>query len=184
MQNPLFSMLGSATMARVTLLLNHVLASEPVATERLKAHAGRSLLLQWTGWPGFLPTPPVVAFTVSPAGLLEWCGEAAPESPELRVLFDASNPMRLAAQWLSGERPSVNIEGDAAFATDVSWLMANLRWDIEDDLAQLLGPAVAHQLAQFGAVVARGFGAAVQALSSLASRGEAPAPGSAGGSAR
>ena len=178
MQNPLFSLLGNATMARVTLLLNHVLSSEAVATERLRPHAGRSLQLQWTGWPAFLPAAPVVAFTVTPAGLLEWCGDVLPEAPELRVLLDASNPLRLATQWLGGERPSVGIEGDAAFATDVNWLIANLRWDMEDDLAQVLGPSVARPLAQFGARVGRGFLAAAQALGGLVSRGPAAADGS------
>jgi ubiquinone biosynthesis accessory factor UbiJ len=177
MQNPLFSLLGSATMARATLLLNHVLSSETVATERLKPHAGRTLQLQWTGWPAFLPAAPVVAFTVTPAGLLEGCFDTPPEAPELRVLIDASNPLRLATQWLGGERPSVGIEGDAAFATDVNWLIANLRWDIEDDLAKVVGPSVARPLAQFGALVGRGFVAAVQALSGLVSRGSAPADG-------
>jgi ubiquinone biosynthesis protein UbiJ len=167
MLNAFTSSLGAAAMERVTLLLNHVLAAEPVATGRLKPHAGRSIQLSWTGWPSLLPAPPVAAFTVTPAGLLEWRGDVSaplPGLPELRISIDASNPARLAAQWLAGERPSIGIDGDSAFAADVSWLIDNLRWDIEDDLANIVGAGPAHQIARAGGLVARGFSAAVRTL--------------------
>lgn len=168
MLNAFTTSLGAAAMERVTLLLNHVLASETVAMARLKPHAGRSVQLLWTGWPSLLPKPPQVAFTVTPAGLLEWCGDAPPASPELRIALDASNPARLATQWLAGERPRIDIEGDSAFAADVGWLIDNLRWDIEDDLASVIGPGPARQLARGGALVAKGFTAAVQTLQGFA----------------
>lgn len=162
--------LGSAAMERITLLLNHVVAAETVATERLKPHSGRSLQLVWTGWPSFLPPPPVVAFTITPAGLFEWCGEQVPAQPDLRVSIDASNPLKLASLWLAGERPQVGIEGDSALAADVSWLIDNLRWDIEDDLARILGQAPAHELARGASAVAAGLREAVRALQGLVSR--------------
>jgi len=38
------------------------------------------------GWPALLPPPPALAFRVTPAGLLEWCGgEQAPADADLRV---------------------------------------------------------------------------------------------------
>lgn len=163
--------LGSAAMERITLLLNHVIAAEPVATERLRPHSGCSIQLVWTGWPSFLPPPPLVAFSITPAGLLEWCGEQAPEQPDLRVSIDGSNPLRLMGQWLSGERPAVVIEGDSALATDVSWLIDNLRWDIEDDVARIIGQAPAHELARAAALVAGGFREAARALQGLMARG-------------
>ena len=178
MLNALSSSLGAAAMERTTLLLNHVLAAEPVATGRLKPHAGRGIELSWTGWPALLPPPPRVAFAVTPAGLLEWRGGDEPLSapPELRISIDASNPARLAAQWLAGERPRIGIEGDSAFAADVSWLIENLRWDIEDDLAQVVGAGPARQLARAGGLVARGFHAAVRSLQALAARGGGGGP--------
>lgn len=176
MLNAFTSSLGSAAMERVTLLLNHVLAAEKVATDRLKPHAGRSVQLLWTGWPSLLPAPPVVAFLVTPAGLLEWQGEQPPAAPELRVTLDASNPARLAALWFAGERPSIGIEGDSAFAADVSWLIDNLRWDIEDDLAGVLGKAPAHQLARAGAALAKGFSMAARTLQDLVVRGGGGGP--------
>src|SRR5512139_4098196 len=163
--------LGSAAMERITLLLNHVIAAEPVATERLRPHSGRSLQLVWTGWPSLLPAPPLVAFTVTPAGLLEWCGEQAPAQPDLRVNLDASNPLKLAGQWLTGERPQVVIEGDSALATDVSWLIDNLRWDIEDDVARVIGQAPAHELARAASAVGAGLREAVRTVQGLVARG-------------
>lgn len=158
-------------MERITLLLNHVIAAEPVATERLRPHAGRSIQLQWTGWPSLLPPPPVVAYTVTPAGLLEWCGEAPPPQADLRVSLDASNPLRLAAQWFTGERPAVVIEGDSALATDVSWLIDNLRWDIEDDVARVIGQVPAHELSRVASAIGAGLREAVRTLQGLVSRG-------------
>jgi ubiquinone biosynthesis protein UbiJ len=163
--------LGSAAMERITLLLNHVIAAEPVATERLRPHSGRSIQLEWTGWPTLLPAPPLVAFSITPAGLLEWCGEQAPAQPDLRVSLDASNPLRLVGQWLSGERPKVGIDGDSALATDVSWLIDNLRWDIEDDVARVIGQAPAHELARAASAIGAGLREAVSTLQGLMPRG-------------
>lgn len=171
MLNAITSSLGSAAMERITLLLNHVIAAETVATDRLRPHAGRTIQLHWTGWPSLLPAPPVVAFAVTPAGLLEWAGEAPPAAPDLRVSLDASNPARLAAQWFAGERPSVNIEGDSAFAADVSWLIENLRWDIEDDLARVIGQGPAHQLSRAAGALSSGFTFAARRLQDLVARG-------------
>ena len=170
MLNAITSSLGTAAMERITLLLNHVIAAETVATERLKPHAGRHVQLVWTGWPSLLPAPPVVAFAVTPAGLLEWAGTEPPAAPELRVSLDASNPARLAGMWLAGERPSVNIEGDSAFAADVSWLIDNLRWEVGDDLARFVGPVAAQALARIGRLFAQGLREALRLASSLAAR--------------
>jgi ubiquinone biosynthesis accessory factor UbiJ len=167
---PLVFPIGAAAMARLTLLLNHVIAAESVAVQRLKPHAGCSVQLFCTGWPALLPALPVLAFTITPAGLLQWCGDHPPTEPALRVTLDASNPAQLVGQCLSGERPHVNIEGDAALATDVGWLIDHLRWDIEDDLAPIIGPTLAHQLARVGRGVGRGFGTALRTVQGLASR--------------
>jgi ubiquinone biosynthesis accessory factor UbiJ len=47
---------GSAAIERVTLLINHVLGTEAVATQRLVPHAGRCIGLHFEGWPRALPT--------------------------------------------------------------------------------------------------------------------------------
>ena len=168
---------SQAFMQRLTLWLNHVLAGEDVAMQRLRPHAGRCIRLQMNGWPSLLPPVPELSFTITPAGLLEWNGDAVPPTVDLLVNVDASNPALAVARGLSGERPSVEISGDAALATDVSWLMDNLRWDVQDDLARVIGDAPAHELSRIGQRVAAGLREAVAALAGLASRA-AGSPGS------
>ncbi|MBT9504606.1 MAG: SCP2 sterol-binding domain-containing protein [Burkholderiaceae bacterium] len=147
------SLLAPAAQDRLTLLLNHVLSRESVAMERLKPHQGATVLVELKGWPALLPMPPALALQITPAGLLERLA-AVPEQPSLRVQLDASNPAAMALGALTGVQPKVEIQGDAGLATDMNWLMQNLRWDIEDDLAKLLGPAPAHELARWGKGIA------------------------------
>lgn len=163
----------AALIERLTLLLNHVLGAEAVATERLRGHAGRVLQLRFDGWPALLPALPQVAYRVTPAGLLETCsGADALAQADLRLGIDASNPALALAQWsASGDWPRVEIQGDAQFAADLSWLMENLRWDVQDDLARLIGQAPAHELARVARLLAAGLRGALGVLSG----GAAPA---------
>jgi ubiquinone biosynthesis protein UbiJ len=170
MFHSLNSLLGQAAIERLTLLVNHVLSSEPVATQRLGAHAGRSIRVQFDGWPALLPPLPPTAFRVTPAGLIEWCGPDAPAEPDLRVNIDASNPALAMAQALSGTRPQVAIAGDAAFATDLNWLFDNLRWDVQDDLARIVGQAPAREISRIAGGIAAGMREAVKTLSGLVAR--------------
>ena len=167
MFNGLNLMLGTAVVERATLLVNHVLGSEAVATDRLRGHAGRCIQLQFDGWPPLLPPLPSTAFRVTPAGLVEWCGAEAPADADLRVRIDASNPALAMAQALTGERPKVDVAGDAAFAADLNWLFDNLRWDVQDDLARLVGQAPGRELARVAAGIAAGVREAARAIGGL-----------------
>ena len=170
MLHSLNELLGQAAIERVTLLVNHVLASEPVATQRLRAHEGRSIQIRFDGWPTLLPALPATAFRVTPAGLLEWCGAEPPPEPDLRVTIDASNPALAMAQALAGTRPKVEISGDAAFAADLNWLIDNLHWDIQDDLARVVGQAPARELARMAGGVKAGLHEAAKAVGGLVAR--------------
>lgn len=158
MLHALQALAATAAMERSVLLLNHVLRAEPAASARLREHSGRCMQLHFKGWPNLLPDPPALAFCVTPAGLLEWAGAAEPSAVSLRIDLDASNPAASLARGLLGERPRVEIAGDAGFAADVSWLFDNLRWDVQDDLAKIVGNAAAHELAR----VARAIGGALR----------------------
>jgi ubiquinone biosynthesis accessory factor UbiJ len=170
MLQTLQSLVQQATMERLTLLVNHVIGSEPVAMARLRGHAGRSVQLDLQSWPGLLPALPATTFRVSAAGLMEWCGAEVVDSPDLRVSVDASNPARAAMQALSGVRPSVDVSGDAAFATDLNWLIDNLRWDVQDDLARVVGQVPARELARIGGGIASGLREAARTLGGLVQR--------------
>ncbi|QBK03487.1 hypothetical protein DW355_00745 [Hylemonella gracilis] len=128
---------------RVVLLLNHVLMQEPEAMTRLARQQGRAILFQWRDL-GFM-------LRCTPAGLFD-LADAEPtvdaRVPDLTLTVTETSPLAVAQALLAGEQPSVRIEGHVALASELSWLTEHLRWDIEEDLARLIGDAPAHSLAQ------------------------------------
>lgn len=149
-------LLVPAVVERLVLVINHVLAGEPVAMRRLVPHNGSVVALELMHWPALLPSPPVLRFRVTPPGLLEWCGLEDMVPADLSVQLDASNPAALFARALAGDPPPLTIAGNATLATDIQWLVDNLRWDVEADLERLFGPVVAHQLGRLGSMLAAG----------------------------
>jgi len=115
--------------------------------------------------------PDRTAFRITPAGLVEWVADGEVVTPDLRVAFDAANPALAVTRVVAGERPQVVVSGDAAFATDVDWLIDNLRWEIEDDLARVVGPGVARQIAKVGGWLAGAIREGAKALRDLADGG-------------
>jgi len=174
MFSALNDLLAPAAMDRLMLVVNHVLGREPAAMERLRVHAGRSILVLPERWPALLPALPALGFRITPAGLLEWCGLTGVDSPDLSVRLDASNPALLVVGALTGETPPVRIDGDAQLATDVNWLLVNLRWDVTDDLERLFGAGPAQTLRQMGSWLSRGLKAAFQGAQSLVDRVRPP----------
>ena len=166
------ALLAPALMERLVLVVNHVLAAEPQARERLLPHSGRVLRLDLLQWPRLLPPPPSLAFVITPAGLVEWCQQ--PMDADLRVRLDAANPAALVLQVLRGETPALVIDGDAQLATDVDWLLKNLRWNVADDLHRLFGPTVAHELHRWGSALARAVRSATQGASAMPGRADRP----------
>lgn len=170
MLQALSSLLAPAVLERLTLVLNHVVGAEAEARRRLAPHAGRTIVLLLPDWPALLPPLPAMAWQVTPAGLFSWCGPGGAAAGDLMIRVPASNPAALLARALAGERPEVQIEGDAALAGEVNWMLANLRWDVEADLERFFGPVVARQLHQAGRALARGLKAALGAAGPLAAR--------------
>jgi ubiquinone biosynthesis accessory factor UbiJ len=143
-------LLVPALQDRLVLLINHVLSREPLALQRLQPLAGRCLVLSLARWPALLPAAPDLILGLTPAGMFERLDAPAATAGGLRIEIDAANPARLALGALGGEPPLISVQGDAAFAAEMHWLLDKLRWDIEDDLASAVGPLAARQLANFG----------------------------------
>jgi ubiquinone biosynthesis protein UbiJ len=138
-----------------TLWLNHLIASEPQACARLRSHAGRSVRVVLSD---LAPFQWDLRLTITPAGLFEadMGGEGPHPCLTVRVAGDA---VQMARGWVAGEGARWVVEGNADLATDIDWLVKNLRWDFRDDLARLVGPLVAHEVGQLARVfsgVARG----------------------------
>jgi len=122
---------------RAVLFLNHVLQQEPEAQQRLLRQQGRVVRFQWR-----FVTMELVA---TPAGLLDLA--PAGSVPELTLTVTDESPFELARNTLRGGKPSVQIIGDVQLAAEVNWLVDHVRWDVEDDLARLIGDVPAHTVA-------------------------------------
>lgn len=122
---------------RAVLFLNHVLQQEPEAQQRLARQQGRVVEFEWR-----FVTMKVVA---TPAGLLDLAPEGA--VPDLMLVLAETSPFGLARAAARGEKPAVRIEGDVQLAAEVNWLVDHVRWDVEDDLARLIGDVPAHTVA-------------------------------------
>jgi ubiquinone biosynthesis protein UbiJ len=125
--------------------------------------------LQFVGASRLLPALPPAVIQISPAGLLD-IDVTGIETPDLRVSIDAGHPARMALALLAGERPAIDVQGDAALAADVSWLAEHLRWDVEADLERLFGPVPARELGRVGRAVLAGVRALVRSGQALAAR--------------
>ena len=92
----------------------------------------------------------------------------APEAatPDLRLEVTQTSPLDLAQAALRGARPAVRIDGDVQFAGDIQWLADNLRWDLEEDLARLMGDVPAHTLSSVARSAAQSLRSFVQGRAS------------------
>jgi ubiquinone biosynthesis protein UbiJ len=181
-----------AVMDRAVLLANHVLCAEPVALQRLRAHAGRIVRVQALGWPAFLPPLPPVDLRLTGAGLLERVDTQAQPAPapDLHLGVDASQPAALAWGLARAQPPAVQVQGDATLAADVHWVVTEVHWDVAADLERMIGTGPAQVLAALAGQLARGLRQAWPAAPSSSSstsspswQGAPPPTGGPGGSA-
>ncbi|MNT34323.1 hypothetical protein D3C72_1702990 [compost metagenome] len=115
-----------------------------------------------------------MALVITPAGLFNLASEGA--VPDLQLEVTETSPLTLAQVALRGDKPSIRIEGDVQLAAEINWLVDHVRWDVEEDLARVIGDAPAHTVAQ---VASR----AAQALRQFVGARVAPAAGSAASAA-
>ena len=123
---------------RIVLLLNHVLQQEKEAMSRLARQKGRVVLFRWRQY--------FFKWVATPAGLLDLAAEDTPQDLTLVIVQDSA--MQLIQGVLLGNKPAVRIEGDVQLAAEVNWLFDHVRWDLEEDLARIVGDAPAHALGQ------------------------------------
>jgi ubiquinone biosynthesis accessory factor UbiJ len=135
---------------RLVLLLNHVLQQEPEAMVRLERQHGQVARLVWQRWS--------LALTATPVGLLDLA--PADARPDLTLTVMSTSPFDVLALALRGDKPPVHIEGNVQLAAEVNWLIDHVRWDMQADLARLVGDVPAHQISQ----VAGGAAAALRSL--------------------
>lgn len=131
---------------RVVLLLNHITQQEPQAMQRLVAHKGRIVSVQWRSFN--------FPIRITPAGLFDTA--LTDVNADLQISVTEDSPFAIAQMVLQGNKPPLRIEGDAAFAADINWVIAHVRWDMEEDVARILGDTAAYTLAHIGRSILKG----------------------------
>ena len=142
---------------RLVLLLNHILMQEPEAQARLLRQKGRIVQARWRALN--------LRLEITPAGLLALAPAVARADLTLTLLDES--PFALARNVLRGDKPATAIEGDVQLAAEVGWLIDHVRWDIEEDIARVLGDPVAHALGQ----AARSLASALRQLTQKVNKG-------------
>lgn len=143
---------------RLVLFLNHILMQQPAAMQRLARQNGRVIHIQAgrqrTGDAGAMPPWSSLTLSITAAGLFNLAPAHA--RPDLHLHVTDTHPARLAQVALRGEKPALHIMGDVRLATELQWLIDNVRWDVERDLVRLLGEGPARTIAALALAIAHG----------------------------
>jgi ubiquinone biosynthesis protein UbiJ len=119
--------------ASVVAALNHLLGQASWAPRRLAAFTGRSAMIELPPWS--------VTFAINAEGL---CETALCDQPDVVVSLPADTPL-LVVQGIERVLASAHVSGNAEFATELSFVLRNLRWDAEEDLSRLIGDIAARR---------------------------------------
>lgn len=119
--------------------LNHLLRQNTWAGERLARHAGATILLRTAD-------RAVFSFAIEQTGCLRACEPAS--APAVTIELPSDFLTRLLTDR-DGLFSSAHLSGRAELAETLAFVLRNLRWDSEADLARVLGDIPARRLDQF-----------------------------------
>ncbi|MBS1190642.1 MAG: hypothetical protein H6R10_2434 [Rhodocyclaceae bacterium] len=121
--------------------LNHLLAGEGWARERLRPFAGQHARL--------VGGPVRLDLAVDGEGYFRRLEQIGGEAPAVTIELPADAPFRLLF-----DRQSIfaaaRLSGAADFTETLAFVFRNLRWDVEEDLSKVVGDIAAHRLARAG----------------------------------
>ncbi|HEX8986479.1 MAG TPA: hypothetical protein VF816_00845 [Rhodocyclaceae bacterium] len=117
--------------------LNHLLGQADWARARLAPFAGRHAEVAMPPWRLRLRIDDDGSFASAEAGAV----------PDVEVALPAEAPF-LAAQGGEKLMQAARISGPAQFASELGYVLKNLRWDFEEDLSRFIGDIAAHRVAQ------------------------------------
>ena len=114
--------------------LNHLLGQAAWARRQLGGFAGRYARFDMPPWR--------LAFRIGEDGRLEL---ADGQEVDVTVALPADTPL-VALQGIDRAMAAAHVTGNAEFATALSFVLKNLRWDAEEDLSKLVGDVAAHRI--------------------------------------
>lgn len=118
--------------------LNHLLDGAGWARARLAPFAGRLAAFEM---------PPFrLALAITDAGRFEPAPEAT-GAPDVSIRLPPDAPFMLA-QGLEKIMAAARVEGNAEFATELSFVFRHLHWDAEEDLSRIVGDIAARRMVQ------------------------------------
>ena len=117
--------------------LNHVLGQSAWARDRLRPFTGRIAR--------FSVPPFELALAIGSDGYFAAAGADA--AADVNIALPAETPMLLAQGGLARVMQAARVEGGAEFATELAFVLPNLRWDYEEDLSRVVGDIAAHRIA-------------------------------------
>ena len=118
--------------------LNHLIQGEHWAQERLRVHAGGQVLIDAGG---LLK----LRLSIDEHGLFQMGNADA--TTNVAIKLPADMPLRLLVDR-DKLFSSIKLEGSADIAESLAFVLRNLEWDAEADLAGLIGDIPAHRLAK------------------------------------
>lgn len=122
-----------------TRLLQHLMAQNSWANAVLQPFASKSVQFNI----GFITSSLVILEN----GNLAIAGES--NIPDATVTIPPSLLLRLISKDEAAKR-QINISGDTHLAAELAKVFANLRWDYEDDLSNLIGDIPANKMGNIG----------------------------------
>ena len=122
--------------------LNHLLRAESWATERLRAFAGTHALIQ--------AGPLAIKLVIDEHGLL--APATGNSAPDVTITLPADTPIRFLLDR-SSLFSSVRLSGSADVAEGLAFVFRHLRWDVEGDLASIIGDIPARRISVAGAAM-------------------------------
>lgn len=128
----------SAVLNEIVLVVGqHLLRQASWASARLVEHAGKQVRV-------VIPLETILLRIAADGGI-----EVG--NPEVASDLTVSLSPAAAAKWLvdrKGAWRDARVEGDSELAAAISYVVANLRWDYEDDLSRVVGDAAAYRIAR------------------------------------
>ncbi|MGB2832517.1 MAG: SCP2 sterol-binding domain-containing protein [Methylotenera sp.] len=118
-----------------TRLLQHLISQNSWASRLLQPFAGKSVQLNM----GFI----TASLVILENGNLAIAGDT--NIPDTTVTVPPSLLLRLLAKDEAANR-QIKIEGDTHLAAEFAKVLANMRWDYEDDLSHLIGDIPANKM--------------------------------------
>lgn len=137
--------------------LDHLLGQSAWARERLKPYTGRHARFCIGGGQLGLTVTAAGGFAVNAIDAVGAAADAAntapadtatpaAPAPDVVITLPADTPLLLLQGGLARVMQVVRVEGNAEFATELAFVLKNLRWDYEEDLSRVVGDIAAHRI--------------------------------------